>query len=118
MQTKVIAAVAGFFGGIVNGLLGTGGGMILVPLFRLSGLESKLCDATSLAVTLPITIFSAVLYFLRGSTPLDGIWLLIPLSAVGAALGAWFLKKIDSVLLNRLFALLLIVAGVRQVFFR
>lgn len=118
MKAKLIAGIAGFLGGIVNGLLGTGGGMILVPLFKVSGLESKLCHATSLAVTLPITVFSAVLYFMRGSMPLSGIWVLVPLSAAGAVLGAWFLKKINTGLLNRLFALLLILAGVRQVFFR
>lgn len=114
MKQKMFAAIAGFFGGIINGLLGTGGGMILVPLFKLSGLESKRCHATSLAVTLPITIFSAVLYFLRGSTPPDGLLVMVPLSAAGALLGAYFLKRIDTCLLNRLFALLLIIAGIRQ----
>ena len=47
METFIIAAVVGVGVGILSGLLGIGGGVIMVPLFRLGfGLEAIAATAT------------------------------------------------------------------------
>ena len=61
-HNRILAAVGGFFAGALNGLLGAGGGMVVVPLLDKAGLPPKKSHATSVCVILPICIFSAVLY--------------------------------------------------------
>ena len=52
---------AGSLAGIVNGLLGAGGGMVLVPLLSgLAKLDEEQIFPTSVAIILPISIVSLV----------------------------------------------------------
>lgn len=73
--------------------------------------------ATSMAVMLPVSAVSLVLYFLRGLQPptalLSAIWL--P-SLVGGVIGAWLLDRLPVRTVKILFALLVLVSGVRMVF--
>ena len=64
----VLTAGAGLAIGIINGLLGAGGGMIAVPLLQKLGLDRKQAHANAVAVILPITVLSAVLYLVNGYT--------------------------------------------------
>ncbi len=57
METFIIAAVVGVGVGILSGLLGIGGGVIMVPLFRLGfGLEAIAATATSLFTIIPTSV--------------------------------------------------------------
>ena len=48
MKNKKTAVLAGIFAGFLNGLFGSGGGIIAVPLFKKSGLSQKEAQATAL----------------------------------------------------------------------
>ncbi len=66
---NTLSAVGGFLSGAVNGLLGAGGGMIAVPMLaKWSGSEKS--HATSVAVILPICVFSSILYLTDGRVTL------------------------------------------------
>lgn len=52
--------------GAANGLFGGGGGMIAVPLLRASGSDEKAAHATAIAVILPVSLLSFILYAVRG----------------------------------------------------
>ena len=41
MKNKKTAIFAGIFAGMLNGLFGSGGGIVAVPLFKKSGLPQK-----------------------------------------------------------------------------
>ena len=73
--------------------------------------------ATSMAVMLPVSAVSLILYFLRGLQPptelLSAIWL--P-SLIGGLIGAWLLDRLPVRAVRVLFALLVLVSGVRMVF--
>ena len=59
----------GIFGGItgfLNGLLGAGGGMVAVPVLK-KQMDTKEAHATSIAIIIPMSIFSATSYLLKGS---------------------------------------------------
>ncbi len=57
METFVIAVVAGVGVGVLSGLLGIGGGMIMVPLFRLVfGMDAIAATGTSLFTIVPTSI--------------------------------------------------------------
>ena len=113
IQSKWVYVVLGAAAGFLNGLFGAGGGVAVVPLLEWSGLESKKAHATSIAVILPLCVFSA-LFYLRGITPpwQEALWYL-PLGIVGAVLGAKFLQKVDNRLLRRIFGGIILASAVR-----
>ena len=99
--------------GICNGFFGSGGGMIAVPMLEKGGSEAKKAHATSIAITLPLSIISGLVYFKGGSLDIWQAVKFIPLGLAGAAVGAMLMKKLSSSLLKRIFGLLTIIAGVR-----
>ena len=59
--TFLIVAIVGFAIGVVSGLLGVGGGMAMVPIFRLAfGMSAVASTATSLFAIIPTSISGAV----------------------------------------------------------
>lgn len=109
------AAGAGIPVGFVNSLFGAGGGMLAVPLLRQFGLEQKQAHANAVAVILPITALSAVLYLLRGYVTLKAAWVYIPTGLIGALIGTVLLKKISGTWLRRIFGAFMVYAGIRMV---
>ena len=110
----IAAAVTGLAAGFVNGLLGAGGGMILVPMLHLwCGLGEKEACATSVSVVAPMCALSAVLYLSGGSTlPPETLWYCAG-GLFGGFFGGILLGKLPTVWLMRGFSGLMIVAGIR-----
>lgn len=105
--------LAGIAVGIVNGLLGSGGGMIAVPLLRRAGLDQRQAQANAIAVILPISIVSVIMYLAGGNVNIESSWQFLPGGVVGALIGTFLLSKISSPVLRKIFALFMIWAGVR-----
>ena len=85
--------------GIVNGLLGAGGGMIAVPVLKKTGMEQKQAHANAVAVILPITAISVFLYIQSGNVKLSDAFVYIPGGLLGALTGSFILGKISPSLL-------------------
>ena len=109
-------ALAGLCAGIVNGLLGAGGGIIVV--FAIARLLPEIASdkngafATALCVMLPVSVLSAIVYSSRGHMSLDGFGIFILPAVIGGAVGGFLLGKLGSSMLNRLFAALIAVSGI------
>ncbi len=103
----------GILCGAINGFFGGGAGLILVPLLGLVGLETKYCHATSIAVTLPLSVVSLCVYFFSGNIATENLWLYIIGGTVGGIVGATLLKKVSSRFINILFSLFMIFSAVR-----
>jgi len=115
MKEKIISALGGILIGVMNGLLGAGGGMLAVPMLKQFGLDQTRAHATSLAVIFPLSIVSTAAYLWLGRFELrDATVYLLP-GVAGALLGAWLLAKIPQVWLRKAFACLVIWAGIRMV---
>ena len=57
----LVSLVVGLVVGVLAGLLGIGGGMLLVPAFKLGyAMDSLMCTATSLFTIIPTSISGAV----------------------------------------------------------
>ena len=107
----------GFGAGIAGGLLGIGGAIIMVPgMVFILGLPQHVANATSLAVVIPSTLMSAVVYSSFGQLDL-GLSALFALGGMaGAYLGSSLLPKINALHLRRLYAVLAMVMAVRMWF--
>ncbi len=106
-------ALFGILIGFVNSLLGAGGGMIAVPLLNNLGLDEKASHASAVAVILPLTIISAVIYLIKDYVNLaDAVWFL-PTGVLGAFIGSFLLKKISPLILKKIFAIFMLYAGIR-----
>lgn len=110
-------AVSGALAGIANGLFGAGGGMVLVPLFtRWMKIEDKAAFATSLAVILPLSVASAIIYFMKGGIELSAALPYLIGGLVGGTVGGKVFRRVSARFLHIAFALLIIYGGVRSLF--
>lgn len=109
--------LAGLFAGFLNGLFGAGGGMIAVPFLMATGTPQKKAHATSIAIMLPISIMSAVIYFLNKSMHFHDVLPFLPGAVFGTIVGTFVLKKATAVFVRRIFGTLLIFSAVRILFF-
>jgi len=105
MKSKLIWYIAtGAIAGLLAGFLGIGGGILLVPIMvGLLGLTQHKAHGTSLAIIIPISIMSAIVYALRGHID----WTLVATigsgSVVGAIIGAKLMMKVPAHRLRQLF---------------
>lgn len=106
--------VAGLSAGIVNGFLGAGGGMVLVPLLtKLSNLNDDQIFPTSVSVILPICLVS--LCFAWTASPPDWSSALPYLlgSAGGGVIAGFWGKRIPVKWLHRVLGALILFGGIR-----
>ena len=66
MKNKKTAVFAGVFAGILNGLFGSGGGIVAVPLFKKSGYSQKEAQATALFMMFILSLVSTGIYLFKG----------------------------------------------------
>ena len=112
-KEKLYKALGGIGIGIANGLFGAGGGIIAVPVLKRCGLSQKESHANAVAVILPISILSGMIYLFNGTVELSDVYAYIPTGILGAVLGTVFLKKISPIWLKKIFGVFIIYAGVR-----
>lgn len=106
----------GLITGIINGLFGSGGGMIIVPALGFYlGLKEYKAHATAISIILPMTIISTTVYFLNSSIPINtGIFVMAG-SLFGSYIGAKLLNKIPSNILSKAFGCVIIYTAVRMI---
>ena len=107
-----------FLAGVTNGILGAGGGILLV--FMLSFLLREREDgaraafALSCTAVLAFSTISAVSYSVKRTFSFeDAVPYLLP-ALIGGVLGALFLRTIRIRWLQRIFAVFLIIGGIRM----
>lgn len=101
------------FLGLINGMLGSGGGMIAVPMLKSQGLSQREAQANAIAIIIPVSVVSIVAYALSGNFP---VMQTIPYAAaglLGTLLGTFLLQKLKNKFLSKTFAVFMIYAGIR-----
>lgn len=115
-QVAVYLIVTGLLAGVVNGLLGAGGGILVV--FALSALlgeemgDPRDLYANALCVMLPISIISCIRYALNGNLRTEGFGVYALPAVAGGLVGGFLLGKLKAAWLKKLFGALVIWSGV------
>jgi len=117
LMKNIKTALLGIISGLANGLFGAGGGSIIVPgMQKLLGIDQHKTHATAIAVILPLTVVSAIIYLNMAKAPWAVIlWVSIG-GALGGFIGARLLNKISGNLLHKIFGAFMIVAALRMIF--
>ena len=113
LKTVVIGLVVG----LCNGLFGSGGGTVVVPAMeKFLHMEEHKSHATAIAIILPLTLVSTVIYIYKGFFDFSLAWQTSLGGILGGVLGAMLLKKISAGVLRKIFGVFIIAAAVRMVF--
>lgn len=112
--------------GFFSSMVGIGGGTISVPLLTLYNYPAHKAVGTAAAIGLIISLPGALTMLLLGSTPTDapsgtfglvnsiGFICIVPLTVLFAPVGASLAAKLDAAMLKKIFAIVLLITGVRM----
>lgn len=114
-QNLSVAAI-GLSAGLLNGLLGAGGGIVIVAglsrIFRGREIDPRSVYASAIAVMLPLSALSALRYFAHGHLGEAQVGLLLLPAAAGGAVGALLLRVLSPGVLARIFAFVVLLSGI------
>jgi len=118
--------------GLFSSLVGIGGGTLTVPMLTFCNYPAHKAIGTAAAVGLIISLPAAIIMLLVGQTPVDaplgtfglvnlvGFICIVPLTVFFAPIGASLANKLDAQKLKKVFAVVLMITGIRmlaQLFF-
>jgi uncharacterized membrane protein YfcA len=110
--SEILAAILGFLGGALGGLLGVGGGVVFVPALTLFLDQGQLtAESTSLFAIVPVAIAGVVRQRQYGNVRVGDGLLIGLLSIPGVAIGVLVANAVSQRALELSFALLLVVVA-------
>jgi uncharacterized protein len=115
--SDVAAALFGFAGGMVGGLLGVGGGILFVPALAIFLDETQVrAEATSLLAIVPVAIVAVWRQLGYGNVRVREGLVIGALSPLGVAIGVITSNEISQRALELIFAGLALVIAAQLVF--
>ncbi|WP_416197800.1 MAG: putative membrane transporter protein [Sporanaerobacter sp.] len=104
----------GLITGLINGLFGSGGGTIIVPTMTfLLGIDDHKAHATAIAVILPLTIISTIIYCRQNIIKYDVAFKVAIGGIAGSFIGSNLLNKVPTNILRKIFGSFMILAAIR-----
>lgn len=114
----MIEAIVGFVTGVIASM-GLGGGFILVVwLTVFAETEQKAAQGINLLFFLPIALISIIIHLKNGLVNKALVKKLVLGGILGAVIGTFGTMWIDNTLLRKLFAVFLLIFGLRELFSR
>ena len=112
-------AFIGILGGLLGGLFGVGGGTIFVPLLMLlKGFDIHRAIGTSLLIIIFTALSGAVFHGKSGMVDWKAAVILGAFSILGVWLGTKLSLKLEAVMLQRAFAVFLVLIAIKIFFFK
>lgn len=109
--------IIGSFTGFINGVFGSGGGTLLVPILNnILKVEEHKSHATALAIIIFLSTTSSVVYISKGTYDVKLTLQAAVGSIIGGIIGAKLLCKVTGRFLRISFGLIMIIAALRMVF--
>ena len=115
-MNEIAAAILGFAGGMVGGLLGVGGGVLFVPALVIFMDETQVrAEATSLLAIVPVAIVAVWRQLGYGNVRVRDGLVIGALSPIGVAIGVVTSNEISQRALELIFAGLALVIATQLV---
>lgn len=112
-------ALIGILGGFLGGLFGVGGGTVFVPLLMfLKGFDVHRAIGTSFLIIIFTALAGAFFHGKAGMVDWKAAVILGLFSVLGAWLGTKLSLKLDILMLQRAFAVFLVVIAIKMFFFK
>ena len=116
-MSEIAAAILGFAGGMVGGLLGVGGGILFVPALVIFMDQSQVrAEATSLLAIVPVALVAVWRQLGYGNVRVREGLVVGALSPVGVAIGVVTSNEISQRALELIFAGLALVIAAQLIF--
>lgn len=110
-MTIFIGMIAGF----INGLFGTGAGMIILPgLISLFDMDSKVARGTSLFILVVISFVTSIFY-VSNITDYTALWFIVAGGILGGVIGSKFSKLVSGRMLKVILGIMMLISGIRMV---
>jgi uncharacterized protein len=105
----------GLVAGVLSGLFGIGGGILIIPsLIFFAAFPTRLALGTSLgAMLLPVGLLGAYAYYQAGNLNIKASLLISLGLFFGAWMGAKLAQAISTTVLQRMFAVFIVIMAVR-----
>ena len=113
---KVKKIMTGTISGFLNGLFGSGGGVVAVMFLRSITGDEKKAHASATLMILIMSIISLIFYALYGHIDWQTGLKFVPGGIVGAIAGTVLLKNMKNNGVKKLFAVVLVISGVVMLF--
>lgn len=111
-------AIIGSFTGFINGLFGSGGGTLLVPILNnILNVEEHKSHATALSIIIFLTTASSAIYISKGTYDINATIQASIGSIIGGLIGAKLLSKVTGKFLRIAFGITMIIAAVKMIFY-
>jgi uncharacterized membrane protein YfcA len=120
MVKIILLVITGVFAGTFSGLIGIGGGIIIIPILTfLFGFTQHQAQGTTLALFVPpIGLLAAYTYYKNGFVNLQAAIFICIGFVVGGWIGSKIAVNLSNFVLQKMFGVLLIVAGLYIVMIR
>ncbi|WP_330604981.1 sulfite exporter TauE/SafE family protein [Paeniclostridium hominis] len=113
IKNSLIGSISGF----INGIFGSGGGTLLVPILNnILKVEEHKSHATALSIVVFLTVTSSFIYVSKGTYDLNLTFKVAIGSIIGGIIGAKILCKLTGKFLRISFGIIMIIAALRMVF--
>ena len=114
----ILLIIIGIASGVLGGMFGVGGGIIVVPaLIFVFGMTQHQAQGTSTAfLILPVGILAFWNYYKEGHINLKYAGILAAAFVIGGYFGSKFAINIPATHLKKIFAIFIIIAGVKMLF--
>jgi uncharacterized membrane protein YfcA len=112
----VFAVAGGLAAGFLSGAIGSGGGLLFVPILTVGlRMAQPIAQGTSLAAVIPTAITGGVTNFREGNVLLHSALWMGAGGVVGAVIGALAAVEVPETLLARAFGVFLLFSAYRMV---
>jgi len=120
MNEILLLILIGILAGIMGGLFGVGGGLIVIPaLIFLFGMTQHEAQGTSIAfLLLPVGILAFMNYYKAGHIDIKYALILAVAFVIGGWLGSKIAINISDINLKKIFAVFMILVGIRMLFWK
>ncbi len=120
MNEILILLAVGLAAGFLSGLVGIGGGIIIVPVlvYALQFTQQQAQGTTLFMFLFPIGILGVMQYYKTGNVDWKAAAVVGATFIFGSLLGSKIALAVDQHLLKKIFGAIIIVLGIKMLFFK